>query len=709
MPDLISIAGSFFHFLQVVIGFSLIIVIHELGHFLAARWAGVRVLAFAVGFGPAAFSYRKGLGLRRGSSDAEYRALTASAARRVSPTEYRLNWLPLGGYVKMLGQDDADPTATSDEPDSYQNAAVWKRMIVISAGVLFNLLTAALLFILVFTVGLKTQPPTIGLVDSTGPAAQAVATNAEAAGVSEPGLKPGDHIVAINGDTPEEFTDLIVAAAMSAPEEPVSVTVRRRGVEEPLRFRIEPERSDDTKLLGIGVMTSDYATTLADSEDVRIAERIRESLADLGLTGVAPGMTLTHVNGEPAVSAFEILHAARRSQGRPISLTFRSADGRTVDQSLPPRPELQTATFQGDARAGTRTIDHLLGLPPVMRVVSVERQSATDAGLRPDDLFARLGTLEWPPYAAGIEEVRRHAGGAIAAEVRRKNHDGEWIAVALDLPVNRAGTIGFGVGDSAAVAAFIGEWPRLQLDENKHQPWQNLRPAESLGDLRGRRILAVNGQPVESLLHLREVLRTHTAAARHSGADAATVTLTIERPADPVPVTLDLPWTLEREALALLHDDDKLGWESPIPIGYFNPAEVPLKAEDPAAAVAMGLRRTHRVMTMTYLTFVRLFQGSVKVEHLKGPVGIASLGTQVADKGFIWLLFFLALISVNLAVINFLPIPIADGGHFVFLLYEQITGRPPPLAVQNAAAIAGLVLIASVFIIVTFNDIKNLF
>jgi regulator of sigma E protease len=238
-----------------------------------------------------------------------------------------------------------------------------------------------------------------------------------------------------------------------------------------------------------------------------------------------------------------------------------------------------------------------------------------------------------------------------------------------------------------------------------------LRPAQALGDLRGRRILAVNGAPVDSLLDLREVLKQETRGVLENeaaSAEGVTVTLRMERPAHPSPIEVEMLWRLDRAAVELLHDETRLGWTSPL-LDTFAQEEITLKADSPAAAVAMGLRRTHRVMTMTYLTFVRLFQGSVKVEHLKGPVGIAHVGTVIADRGFVWLLFFMALISVNLAVINFLPIPIADGGHFVFLLYEQITGRPPPVAVQNAAAIAGLVLIASVFLIVTFNDIRNLF
>ena len=141
----------------------------------------------------------------------------------------------------------------------------------------------------------------------------------------------------------------------------------------------------------------------------------------------------------------------------------------------------------------------------------------------------------------------------------------------------------------------------------------------------------------------------------------------------------------------------------------FKPAEFTLRAEGPIDSVRVGLAETHRVMLMTYLTFARLFQGTVKIEHLKGPVGIAHLGTRVADRGLIWLLFFMALISVNLAVVNFLPIPIVDGGQFLFILFEWVRGKPVPEAVQSIATVAGRLLIGAAFLVVTFNDIRNVF
>lgn len=253
MSSLLPMLGTIRDLLLVVLGFSLIVVVHELGHFLAARWAGVRVQAFAVGFGPSLLSYRKGMGLRRGSSEADYfKRLrtdpTLATSTDISPTEYRINALPFGGYVKMLGQDDADPGARSEEPDSFQNCPVWKRMVIISAGVVMNVILAAALFVVVFSVGLKTEPAIIGWVAPGSPSAAAVAVNAIDAGVTEPGLKAGDRIDRIDGEVPVKFMDLVHASAMARRDQPVSLIVRRAGVDLPLHFEIMPKVDEASRL-----------------------------------------------------------------------------------------------------------------------------------------------------------------------------------------------------------------------------------------------------------------------------------------------------------------------------------------------------------------------------------------------------------------------------------------------------------------------------
>jgi regulator of sigma E protease len=97
------------------------------------------------------------------------------------------------------------------------------------------------------------------------------------------------------------------------------------------------------------------------------------------------------------------------------------------------------------------------------------------------------------------------------------------------------------------------------------------------------------------------------------------------------------------------------------------------------------------------------------VEQLRGPVGIVHLGARVVDRGAMYLVFFLAMISVNLAVLNFLPLPIVDGGLFLYLVYEQLAGRAPSLRFQNAATMVGLLLLGTLFLFTFYNDVMRIF
>lgn len=714
--------GTGIDLLLVVLGFGSIIFFHELGHFLAARWARIRVLAFAIGFGPALFSYRKGLGLRRGSSVAEVEKIAQqrglarpgrpSLVPGISPTEYRLNVLPFGGYVKMLGQEDAEPTARSDEPDGYQATPPWKRMIVISAGVVANFLVAAILFVAIFMLGLRTEPPVIGDVDPMAPAATAVALNAKKLGVTEPGLQPGDRILSINGDKPDDFSEIIVATAMARKGRSLRFEVERDGVSDPLLFDITPREDMASQLLQIGVGPAVASTIFAGAKTDIEKENFSKAMALAGLSTVKPGMKLVQVGDDTKVkSAYDIDVAARRSGGKPFDVVFRApGEGESATEvvvPVVPRRELDQQTFR-TSKDSVYPARHLLGLMPVMMVLDVLKDSAAaNAGLRAGDAFVQIGSVEWPSVAEGISEIRSNRRGTVRVVVLREV-DGEKREVNLgDVPVSREGTLGFNIADSTVTDTRVTAWPSELLYVPEGRPTPGEPAANELSLMRGSRILRVNDSPVTSMESLATALIAATASAKAADA-GATVQLAVELPVKengrPAAETVD--WALSREAIQQLHS---LRWSSPIETFVFNREEITLQASDPIQAVAMGLSRTKRVMMQTYLTFSRLFQGSVKFEHLKGPVGIAHMGTIIASKGFVHLLFFMALISVNLGVVNFLPIPIADGGHFLFLLYEQITGKPVSVAVQNIAALAGLILIAGMFLLVTYNDITNLF
>lgn len=704
MSSLTSFFTSLPDLLLVIVGFTMIIVVHELGHFLAARWAGVRVLAFAVGFGPSVVSYRKGLGVRRGSSEAEYLRLAERGQDKgISPTEYRFNALPFGGYVKMLGQDDANPAATSEAPDSFQNCVVWKRMVIISAGVVMNVILSAVLFIVVFMVGLKVTPPIIGLVGPGTPAANAVPVNGDSAGVSEPGLRAGDRIVRINGREPGKFEDLITATAMARRGSSVSLEIERPGVATPLRFEVVPRVDEATRLqmIGVGPAMSARLPEARTPAARRQWETFREAV---GVPELEPGMTLVRIDGREVTTAHDLSQAAAKSDGRPMRAVFRATDGREIEANLTPTPAMQTTAFRVEEGANW-AIDHLLGLTPVLRVAATNDRGEA-AGLRRGDVFALLGWLEWPSMADGVAAIRAARGKSIRAVVMRPRAGGGWDEVDLgELPVSREGQVGFTPRDSAGVGSWVAGWPTSPRSDGGAAPSGAL-----LNLLPGSRIVEVQGRPVRTLYDVAAALGEFAAGVPPG--EAATVELLVELPrtagaaAGSEPLTERVAWTLHADELRWLRVRE---WRSPISEAEFVPAEGVLRAAGPLEAVGMGLRETHSVMLTTYLTFARLFQGTVKVTHLKGPVGIAHVGTLLAGRGIVWLLFFMALISVNLAVINFLPIPIADGGHMVFLIWEQATGRPVSPMVQNIAALAGLALLASVFVVVTFNDLRNLF
>ncbi|MGE3107472.1 MAG: site-2 protease family protein [Phycisphaerales bacterium] len=720
------------NFLLVVIGFSLIIIIHELGHFLAARWAGIRVLAFAVGFGPALVSYRKGLGWRRGSSEVEYKKLVAAAehsssafgvpaaAGRISPTEYRLNALPFGGYVKMLGQDDADATARSDEPDGYQACKVWKRMVVISAGVVMNVILAGVLFVIVFMAGLKIEAPRIGYVAPDFPAGRAVAVNASELGVKEPGLRPGDLVLSIDGKKPANFTDLFLASAMASPGRAIRLQVQRKGVGQPLVFNIVPKRDETSKMLQLGIGPS-ASTTLATPEDKTLRAAFKEDMERAGAGNVPAGATLIRIGDETEVtSAFDLEEAAAASGGQAIPLEFvhrpagasKEAAPKHVLAEMKPVRDLETSPFRLETAGQPSRAAHVLGLMPVMGVGAVS-ETAEKAGLRPGDVFVQIGAVEWPSLVEGVLEIRRHKGSSVRIVVRREDENGQAREVVLEnVPVSGKGLVGFNLDSTAATSTRVTAWPAaLALPDTERETASAAarEPASvSLNLMRGSRITRVGSREVGNLHELTAALIDATAEAYGSGAPSASVPLTVMRPVAGSAaggVEQQVAWNLPRSELGQLH---RLNWVSSISPGWFENEMTVQKARNPIEAVRMGVAQTHSVMMSTYVTFIRLFQGSVKIEQLKGPVGIADVGTKVAKKGLVWLLFFLALISVNLAVVNFLPIPIADGGHFLFLLYEQIMGKPVSVAVQNIAAIAGLALVIGMFVLVTYNDIRQI-
>src|SRR5262249_31729918 len=124
------------------------------------------------------------------------------------------------------------------------------------------------------------------------------------------------------------------------------------------------------------------------------------------------------------------------------------------------------------------------------------------------------------------------------------------------------------------------------------------------------------------------------------------------------------------------------------------------RADNMLEAIGMGFQDTWNRMTQVFENLRGILTGRISPENLGGPVTIAKVAYRIAGRDFWEFVFFIGLISVNLAVINFLPIPVLDGGHMVFLLYEKIRGKPASEGVRAGATYAGLALILSLMIYV---------
>lgn len=167
---------------------SFLIFFHELGHYLAARFFGVHVEVFSIGFGKKIFS------------------------KIIGKTEYRLALIPLGGYVQMKGQDDKNPTKTSMDKDSYNTKKPWKRIIILFAGPFANFVLAFLLYLFIANIGVTKFAPIIGAVSENSPAQKI-------------GLSKNDKILEINGEKIITWNDLSKLIKQS--DGPLLLTVQK--------------------------------------------------------------------------------------------------------------------------------------------------------------------------------------------------------------------------------------------------------------------------------------------------------------------------------------------------------------------------------------------------------------------------------------------------------------------------------------------------
>lgn len=548
---------------------SFLVFVHELGHFLAAKACNIYVDRFSIGMPPRIAGFKWG------------------------ETDYCIGALPIGGYVKMAGQEDAPLSEEEREKDYgtvpperwFSNKPVWQRLVVLIAGPLANLVLAVVLYGLLAAIGEEVPKsmlePRIGKVDSAYPAAS--------------------------------------AALYEVPEG--QDTVAREG---------KPD--------AIGWKTGDVILRMNGAP-------IENIIPDLAMNAT--------------------LHGDGRAHEFLIERTH--ADGTTTRYSCAVTP----ARNEGDKypRFGVEPFSSVL----VANIL--EDTPAAEAGLQPDDIVTR----------ANGEIVDR----TTFIELTQDFPEGE----SLDLMVARGGE----TLHLTLTPRTVGKFKSMALSAPAQDPEpESSAPmvalieksfSEKTGLQRKDRIVSVNGRPM--------------------GYEALSE-LVMESPGETLQVEVERPSIL----FGLLQRRAQLTLDLPVDdaraIGIAIAPELVFHRVPPSQVVPEAFRKSYQAVHTTLLTIKGLIVRDVSPKDLGGPVMIFQVTRDAAQMGFGRLVFFTALISINLFVFNLLPLPVLDGGQILINGLEAIRRKPISMVVLERYQTAGLFLIIGLMLYVTWNDVGRL-
>jgi len=654
----------------VLLGFGTVVLVHEFGHFLVAKLSGIKVEAFSIFMPPTL------LGIRKTKAGFQYRLLPSLSSDKgeepeaeVEETEYRIGVFPFGGYVKLLGQDDTGPVKQIEDPRSFARKPVSVRIAVIAAGVTFNVISAAIIFMVVFLVGIKLPPAVVGGVAPKSPAAKA-------------GLQSGDEFLRIDGKSKDlDFSNILIAAALSRKDEAVPVTVRHPdGTVETTKLVAEDVPGSTFREFGILQPLSLEIAPVAEPNVLQ--KRI----------GLAPADRVVAVNGKEVNHYWEFAAVVENTLTPTVEVTAERRENQGTKLVQTRLPLDWTVARGGDVESEA-DLNSIYSMVPRLAVRGVESEPRDSAKtlrfeapthLRPGDVILAAAQIESPTYKELRDITAGYEDKPLPIKVLRTDPNGSERTLTVTVQPRR---------EPKSDRVVIGFLP--SLDARHAVVAKTIPMPGGLGALeipRGARITAVNGKPVSSFYDIIEEVR------QWEGRPVA-ITYRLDNQTEGG-VTLQVPPAQGAVSVA-----SELA--EPVP---FEPLERLYQANGPLNAIGMGYRRTGTFIAQTYITLKRLISGLISPKNLMGPVGIITFSYRiVAEQPLVNYAYFLGLISATIAVINFLPIPPFDGGLVVLMLIEKIKGSALSERTQGVVAYAGWLLVLILLVYVTFNDIVRSF
>ena len=735
--------NAWFTFL-VVIGLGGVIFVHELGHFLVAKACGVQCDKFYIGFDvpikiPFLGWLLSKIGLPPKSEDGEVRLPAALYRKQWGETEYGIGIIPLGGYVKMLGQDDnpanaakelerarlhkeqlaerealdvaavgtekakaedaaseepetaaeMQSEASSDEfvlnPRSYLAKSVPQRMAIISAGVIMNIIFAFIFATVAYMLGdgVRYMPCVVSEVVPGSPAWRA-------------NVQPGDEIIKI-GTTPKpKFRDLQTNVMLGDLENGVPLQIKRPGVEEILSLIIRPEQKA-TGLPTIGIMSPRTLTLTSSIDPV-----VPNSTAASATPAFARGDRLVAANDEPLASDRDLLRILTRDASKPIE--FRVARDQHDEEGN------VTSTEELAIRVAPNPMKRIGVIMDIGPIVAVQAESpAAKAGIQAGDFIERIDdqAVGDPMTLADRLRVKAETQRSVTLQILRDSSNGPQ-PKDIPIPMRTVTTVETPLNGAPQSIPSLGIAYRVLNRISSVIPGS---PAEQAGLTAGDFVTLAQFIPASDLDADKAAILTKAEipfkdAQEDTQPNWPSFVSTIQNlpPGTQVKLTVTDADGNEKQVSPLTPEAST---EQFVPDRGLiqQPLEARRKADSVGEAVVMGYTETWDGLTMVYRFLHKLTTKQVPIGAVGGPGTIAKAAFAQASRGIPDLLVFLTMLSANLAVVNFLPIPVLDGGHMVFLIYEGIFRRPVSEKIVAALSTLGLVFLMTLMIYVIGLDI----
>lgn len=679
--------------LQVALGLGAVIFVHELGHFAVAKMCGVKCDKFFVGFDVGGYKI----------------------SRKWGETEYGIGILPLGGYVKMLGQDD-NPANIAEQvresevsgesniatkeitgPDgetylvdrrSYLAKSVPQRMAIISAGVIMNVIFAVIFATIAYGLGVPIIPSIVSHVSPGSAAYQA-------------GIRPGDELVALGETKNPSFSQLMQNVTLGDLENGIDFEVRRAATGETETINLKP-RQGAGRLAKVGIAPP---STVRMSKKKPTIDGSAAASADF-----QGGDEIVEVNGEPVNNYREWLSQLVQRSDEPLEVTVRQGGEAPEGDRFGRREggELVTLTVPPQKKAR-------LGLAMEMgKIVAVQKGSPAEAkGIEAGDFIDKIGYAGDAPQNPAIAEEEFDDPMSLPQKLQDLADENR--SILLTVRRSTSGSDGQKANEQIEVPLQQVTW--YEPSGSRNDPLSVPALGVAYRVLNIVRNVAPDSPAAKAGLQVGDVVTK------------ATINFPKEKDQKPLPIEfaekgnqnwprfvdlmqslptgseIELTYKREDESNTVTLVPELVDDEFTVERGFvFEPVQRMVQYDSFGEQFERGLEETKNSLSMVF-RFLKKLGGQVPLTALGGPVTIAKAAGYSAFEGVGKLLLFLTMLSANLAVINFLPIPLLDGGHMVFLAWEGIRGRPASEKLVVALHTAGFVCIISLMVFVLGLDL----